>query len=126
MLREHNGSGRNWVIYTDGSCKDSNISKARAGAGTYCEMDDSKTKAIKIPGEPQTNQRGELIAMLTAIKSIPKGDELEIISDSKYSIKGIIEGIPKWTDKGWINVENKDIFQRIAYALDTRGAKTTL
>ena len=43
----------------------------------------------------------------------------------KYSIKGIIEGIPKWTDEGWINVENKDIFQRIAYALDTRGAKTT-
>ena len=58
-------------------------------------MDDSKTKAIKIPREPQTNQRGELIAMLTAIESVPKGDELKIISDSKYSIKGIIEGIPK-------------------------------
>ena len=72
------------------------------------------------------NQQGELIAILTAIKSIPKGDKLEIISDSKYSIKGIIEGIPKWTDEGWINVENKEIVQRIAYTLDTRGTKTTL
>ena len=111
MLREHNGSGKNWVIYTDGSCKDGNTSKVRAGAGTYCEMDDSKMRAMKIPREPQTNQRGELIAILIAIESVPKGDELETISDSKYSIKGIIEGIPKWTDKGWINVENKDIFK---------------
>ena len=56
VLREHNGSGKNWVIYTDGSCKDGNTSKARARARTYCKMDDSKTKAIKIPGKPQTNQ----------------------------------------------------------------------
>ena len=62
---------------------------------------------------------------MKVIIHVPKGDKLEIISDSKYSIKGIIEGIPKWTDEIWINVEDKDIFQRIAYALDTRGAKTT-
>ena len=110
VLRKHKGSGKKWVIYTDSSCKDGNTSKARARVGTYCETDDSKTKAIKIPGKTQTNQRGELIAILSAIESVPKGDKLKIISDSKYSIKGIIKGIPKWTDEGWINVENKDIF----------------
>ena len=68
VLREHNRSEKNWVIYTDGSCKDGNTSKARAGAETYCEMDDSKMKAIKIPRKPQTNQRGELIAILTTKK----------------------------------------------------------
>ena len=125
ILREHKGSGKKWIIHTDSSCKDGNTSKARAGARTYCDTDNSKTKAIKILRKAQTNQRGKLIAILTAIKSVKKGDELEIISDSKYSLKGIIEGIPKWTDEGWINMENKDIFQRIAYALDTRGAKTT-
>ena len=100
ILREHIGDGRPWKICTDGSCKDGNTSKARARARTYCTMDESKTKAIKIPGKAQTNQRAELIVILTAIESVKKGDELEIISDSKYMLKGIIEGIPKWTDEG--------------------------
>ena len=34
ILREHKGSGKKWVIHTDGSCKDGNTSEARAGAGT--------------------------------------------------------------------------------------------
>lgn len=125
ILREHEKSGKTWRIYTDGSCKDGNTSKARARVGAYCSEDEPKTKAIKVPGRAQTNQRAELIAILTAIESVKKEDDLEIISDSKYALKEIIEGIQKWMDKGWINVENKDIFKRIAYSLDTRGARTT-
>ena len=74
ILKKHEGDRKTWRIFTDGSYKDGNTSKARDGAGTYCSEDESKTKAIKVPGRAQTNQRAELIAILTAIESVKKGD----------------------------------------------------
>ena len=50
---------------------------------------------------------------------------LTIISDSMYAIQGIIKNLRKWEDKGWMRVQNADIFQKIAYELDTRGVKHT-
>ena len=34
------------------------------------------------------------------------------------------QNLRKWEDKGWMKVQNADIFQKIAYELDTRGGKT--
>ena len=44
--------------------------------------------------------------------------------DSWYAIQGIIENLRKWEDEGWMKVQNADIFQKIAYELDTRGGET--
>ena len=58
-----------------------------------------------------------------ALSLILKGDELTIITDSWYTIQGIIENLRKWEDEGWMKVQNADIFQKIAYELDTRGGE---
>ena len=64
------------------------------------------------------------MAIVKALDITPKGDALTIISDSMYAIQGIVENLRKWEDQGWMNVHNADIFQKIAYELDTRGGKT--
>ena len=64
------------------------------------------------------------MAIVKALSLISKGDELTIITDSWYAIKGIIEYLRKWDDKGWMKVQNADMFQKIAYELDTRGGET--
>jgi len=115
---------KQWTLYTDGACLEGNTSRARAGAGTFCLEDETKNHAIRIPGPSQTNQRGELIAIVKALSITPKGDMLTIVSDSMYTIQGIIENLRKWEDEGWMRVQNTDIFQKIAYELHTRGSET--
>jgi RNase H len=47
-------------------------------------------------------------------------------TDSTYAAARIIEGLQKWEDKAWLDVDNTDIFKKIKYELTTRGAITTL
>src|SRR5882724_5861257 len=62
-----------WTLYTDGACLEGNTSRARAGAGTFCLEDGTKNYALRIPGPSQTNQRGELMAIVKSLSFIPKG-----------------------------------------------------
>jgi len=38
-----------------------------------------------------------------------------------YVIQGIIKNLRKWEDEGWMRIQNEDIFEKIAYELDTKG-----
>src|SRR5882724_6870327 len=122
--RKHTYPQKQWTLYTDGACLEGNTSIAKAGAGTFCLEDETKNHALRVPGPSQTNQRGELLAIVKALSLVPKGDELTIITDSWYAVQGIIENLRKWEDEGWMKVQNADIFQKIAYELDTRGGET--
>ena len=64
------------------------------------------------------------MAIVKALEIVPKGDGLTVIADSWYAIQGIIENLRKWEDEGWMKIQNADIFQKIAYELDTRGGET--
>jgi len=81
VYRKHTFPQTQWTLYTDGTCLEGNTSRARAGAGTFCLEDGTKNHALRIPGPSQTNQRGELMAIIKALSLIPKGDELTIITD---------------------------------------------
>ena len=80
--RKHMYLQKQWTLHTDRACLEGNTSRARAGAGTFCLEDETKNRALRIPGITQTNQRGELIAIVKALGVVPKGDELTIIMDS--------------------------------------------
>src|SRR5882724_6480584 len=64
------------------------------------------------------------MAIVKALSITPKGDVLTIASDSMYAIQGIIKNLRKWEDEGWMGVQNANLFQKIAYELDTRGGET--
>ena len=80
--RKHTYPQRQWTLYTDGACLEGNTSRARAHAGTFCLEDGTKNHALRIPVPSQTNQRGELMAIVKALSIIPKGDELTFIMES--------------------------------------------
>ena len=77
-----------------------------------------------MPGLTQTNQTGELYAILVVIKSTPQNRPLLINSDSKYAIDGLTKYIDEWEDKGWIGVSNAPLFKAIAAWLRKRASKT--
>jgi len=68
-------------------CLEGNTSRA----GTFFLEDEKTNHTPRIPGPSQTNQRGELMAIVKALSITPKGDVLTIVMDSMYAIQGIIE-----------------------------------
>ncbi|KAI0677753.1 hypothetical protein C8Q78DRAFT_1090248, partial [Trametes maxima] len=50
---------------------------------------------------------------------------LHIVSDSKYTIKGLTEHLLSWEDKGWIGVANETVLREAAAELRARSAPTT-
>ena len=111
-------------VYTDGACINNGKENAKSGSGTWFRLNDQRNMAIKNPEGNQSNQVGELIAIITAIKSTPNFIPLKIISDSKYMIDRLMTHLTQWENHGWIQVKNAELFQETAYLLRQRSATT--
>jgi ribonuclease HI len=101
-------------IYSDGSCL------GNPGAGGYCALiTDGEKKAVVKGGEKQTtNNRMELMAVISALEKIKNSYEIELYVDSKYVADGINSWLEKWKKNGWKtsdkkDVLNKDLWQRL-------------
>ena len=68
-------------VYTDGACSRNGRPDAKAGIGIFFKEDDSRNYCGRIEGK-QTNNRAELIAILTAIKILKR----EIMAGCKINI----------------------------------------
>ena len=77
-------------VYTDGSCINNGKPNAKAGIGIFFGMNDPRNVSKRIEGK-QTNNTGELTAILEAIKILHKEIKNDlavvIVSDSEYAIK---------------------------------------
>lgn len=113
------------TVYTDRSCKNNGKYNATCGSRISVGEDSPMNKAIRIPGIKQSNQIGELMAILVALQSINPLTPIKVITDSKYAIKGLITHLKDWEDTGWIEVDNTDIFKAIAYQLRQRPSPMT-
>lgn len=104
-------NGHPLIIYTDGS------SRGNPGPGGYGAilMWGDKRKEISAGYRKTTNNRMELLAVITALESLTKkGILLTIYTDSQYIVKAVQE---KWLDK-WMRTnfaggkKNKDLWTR--------------
>ena len=112
-------------VYTDGACWNNRKADARCRGGIWFSPNHQKNAAIRVPGERQSNQVGELAAAIKAISSVPSFTPLVIITDSKYVINGLTTHLREWEDDGWIGIENAQLFKRAAYLLRRRTATTS-
>lgn len=120
-------------IYTDGSSRSNGREGAKAGFGVFFGQGDPRNVSEPLRGEPQTNQRAELMAMQRALEVAPKAQDVEIVSDSQYSINCVTQWATSWRSKGWKtavgeDVKNQDIIQAVLSLMETRskaGGKTT-
>ena len=83
------------IVYTDDACNDNDHESTAAGSGVWYGDDDPRNIGARVSHRTQSNQTGELMATLIAVKNSPSDDNLRIISDSKYAIDGLAKNVEK-------------------------------
>jgi hypothetical protein len=83
---------------------------SRAGA-------ESSRAVTALPGTAQSNQIGEIAAVIIAINATAPYQPLKIITDSKYVIDGLTTYLHTWEDDGWIGIKNAPFFKKSAHLL---------
>lgn len=112
-------------VYTDGACWNNGKANARCGSGIWFSPNHCRNAAVRVPGPSQSNQVGELAAVIEAISLVPTFFPLTILTDSRYVIDGLTEHLGQWEDDGWIGISNAEFFKRAAYLLKKRTATTS-
>ncbi len=98
-------------VYMDGACWNNEKANVRCGSSIWIKPNHRRNAAIRVPGIRQSNQVGEIVAIIEVINSFPNFCLLTIISDSRYVIDSLMQHLSKWEDKGWIGVENVEFFK---------------
>jgi ribonuclease HI len=107
-------------IYADGACK------GNPGPGGWGALltANGKTKEL-FGGEPATtNNRMELMAVISALETLKRPCSVTLYTDSQYVQKGISEWIHAWKRRGWKTadrkpVKNEDLWRRLDAAAHT-------
>jgi ribonuclease HI len=93
------------VIYTDGSCL------GNPGPGGYAAILrwDKEMKELSGCEAFTTNNRMEMMAVITALSYLADPSKVTIYTDSLYLKKGLEEWLPKWQKNNWRTSENKPV-----------------
>ncbi|RXK40451.1 hypothetical protein M231_02284 [Tremella mesenterica] len=118
------------VVYCDGSSLGNGQEGAAAGLGVFWGSTGhaaSSNLSERVPGILQTNNRGELLAVIRALEECPFPDlPLEVRTDSQYTIACMTEYLHKWLAngfklKGSHGVKNADMIKHLIVLLRQRG-----
>jgi ribonuclease HI len=102
------------VIYTDGACRGN---PGPGGWGVVLSYKGSMRELFGGENET-TNNRMELLAVISALEALNKPCKVQINSDSKYVLQGITEWMENWKKRGWKTaskspVKNEDLWRRL-------------
>ena len=111
------------LIYTDGSC---DMNKKDSGTGGYAAIIYKNKLPLFISGyaEKTTNQRMEMMAVITSLEYITEPSAITLCTDSAYIYNCIEQKwYVNWRKNGWINsknepVANKDLWERMLSSLE--------
>jgi len=104
-------------VFTDGSCTSNGRPGAKAGFAVWFPEHPALSCAERVPdGQSQTNQRAELSAIHRAVEILETNghctDDLEIYTDSKYSIDCLTNWLTGWIARGWKTADGKDVLHQ--------------
>ena len=107
------------VMYTDGACSGN---PGPGGWGTVL-MSGKHRKELFGGEKDTTNNRMEMMAVIRGAEAINNGSVLDIYTDSKYVMKGMMEWVEGWKKRGWKTaskqpVKNVDLWQQLEQALE--------
>ena len=114
-------------VFTDGACSNNGKAGAKASYAFWVPEHKELSKADFVPTEdPQTNNRGELLAIYQAVQCIynnfPAEEvELQVYTDSMYSKNCLTVWLPGFIERNWktsgykgsasSDVKNRDIIE---------------
>lgn len=95
-------------VYADGACS------GNPGVGGYGAILRSGRREKELSGCERltTNNRMELLAVISALEALKKPCRVKVITDSTYVAKGMSEWIHAWRAKGWKTAQKKDVLNR--------------
>ncbi|KAF9115583.1 hypothetical protein BGX27_007320 [Mortierella sp. AM989] len=114
------------VIYTDGSSLSNGKVGARAGVGVFFGVNDPRNVSERLEGEPQTNQRAELMAALRALEVCGSDmSPIEIRTDSMYTYNIVTKWADGWIKNNWKRsdgavVQNRDLIEPLIAKIKSR------
>ncbi|THU93160.1 ribonuclease H-like protein, partial [Dendrothele bispora CBS 962.96] len=108
------------VVHTDGSCRTTGRHVSYAGAGIYFGHRNALNRSERVLG-PQTNNRAELYAVLTALQLAPLDRSLYLYTDSQYVINSLTHWAPMHAKCGW-KCTNGDVMKSIVAWIGARSA----
>lgn len=119
------------LIAIDGACRRNGKPDCTASGGVFIQAFDESGKAIGyctkgVYEYGSTNQRGELLALLKALKIVWQNDyeDVSIVTDSEYIFNAMTKQWYKsWQGNDWLTrdgnpVKNRDIWELIAECAD--------
>ena len=108
------------TIYTDGACSGN---PGPGGWGAILEWNGVE-KELSGGENPTTNNRMELLAVISALEKLNQSCIVELYSDSKYVIDSLTKGwLDSWIKNGWRKADKKpvlniDLWERLLPLLD--------
>jgi ribonuclease HI len=95
-------------IFADGACS------GNPGPGGYAAIlrSDKKEREISGSDEHTTNNRMEMMAVISALEALKLPCKVRVTTDSTYIVKGMSEWIKGWIRNGWRNSQKKEVLNR--------------
>ena len=101
------------TVYTDGVCINNGSDDTQAGCGAWYGENDPRNISERVTHPMQSNQTGELEAVLLVVHNHNPREDLCIVSDSRYVMDGLTKHLRWWEQRGWIDATHGDIFKEI-------------
>jgi ribonuclease HI len=95
-------------IFADGACSGN---PGAGGYGAILRLDD-KVKEVSGSEGMTTNNRMELMGVITALESLRVPCSVRVTTDSNYIVKGMNEWITGWLRNNWKNSQKKEVMNR--------------
>ena len=104
------------ILYVDGACS------GNPGPGGWAvilkHLGTGRTREISGGEKQTTNNRMELMAVISGLEAITKPSKVMVVTDSQYVVKGMSEWIGNWIAKNWRTankkpVKNVELWQRL-------------
>lgn len=108
------------IIYTDGACSGN---PGPGGYGIILQYGEHR-KEMSAGFDNTTNNRMELLGVITALEALKQPCDVDLYSDSKYVIDAVTKGwAQKWRSKGWMRTpkepaKNPDLWERLLDLLE--------
>jgi ribonuclease HI len=118
-------------LFTDGACS------GNPGPGGWAfilrHMATGKETEESGGEKVSTNNRMELTAVVRGLERLTRSTAVEVLTDSVYVGKGMIEWMPKWKANGWrrregtrwAEVKNEDLWRKLDELLAKHRIKYT-
>ncbi|MEE2788766.1 MAG: ribonuclease HI [Myxococcota bacterium] len=106
-------------IWTDGACSGN---PGPGGWGAILTWN-GQEKAISGAAVDTTNNRMELLAVISGLEQLKRSVRVRVFTDSKYVQNGITQWIGRWQKNGWRTkagqpVKNVDLWKRLSDLAD--------